>query len=442
MPEDKNVDYHKKIIIKLKPEIDTSKEEKKILLIHQSINSASSISDHAPPNNLMQPLFSSPPLREELNRSLTTENLESEVNLTSYYFIDVFEDINTNEFIKRLSELDSVEVAYVAGPPTPPPIVNESDDPYSASQGYLYAAPDGINAKYAWQFPGGDGSGITIIDIEQGWNLKHEDLISKNIELIHGVNHTYHEHGTSVLGELAAVDNNIGAVGICPNATVKVASEWETSDVKDYSTAKAIESAIQVLGRGDVILLEAQTKVPHVEGYLPVEVEPAIFDVIRLATSRGIIVVEAAGNGLNDLDNYVDFNGKKSLNRNSPDFKDSGAIMVAAAEAASPHHRKSFSNYGTRIDCYAWGEKVTSTSGKEGLNSYTYDFNGTSSASPIIAGAVVIAQGLNKARFGDVYGASQLRTLLVAHNLNTSSIPGEKIGYMPDLKAITNYILS
>ena len=55
------------------------------------------------------------------------------------------------------------------------PAVQPNDDPKFAEQGYLRA--DGINAEYAWGFPGGDGAGTTVIDVERGWQLNHEDLV-------------------------------------------------------------------------------------------------------------------------------------------------------------------------------------------------------------------------------------------------------------------------
>ncbi len=66
--------------------------------------------------------------------------------------------------------------------------------------------------------------------------------------------------------------------------------------------------------------------------------------------------------------------------------------MVGAASSALPHKRLYFSNYGSRIDTYAWGENVTTTA----LSGYTSYFNGTSSASSIIAGAAVNLQGIAK----------------------------------------------
>jgi len=57
----------------------------------------------------------------------------------------------------------------------PATTVNPNDDPLFSQQGYLTEA--GINVKYAWGFPGGDGAGTTVIDVERGWQLEHEDLV-------------------------------------------------------------------------------------------------------------------------------------------------------------------------------------------------------------------------------------------------------------------------
>src|SRR6185503_12422445 len=86
-------------------------------------------------------------------------------------------------------------------------------NPSAIYQGYLNPAPRGIDARYAWGFPGGDGASVGLIDIEQGWNLDHIDLRQARIQLLSGVNYAGKSHGTAVLGVLAAADNTIGGVG-------------------------------------------------------------------------------------------------------------------------------------------------------------------------------------------------------------------------------------
>jgi hypothetical protein len=188
-----------------------------------------------------------------------------------------------------------------------------------------------------------------------------------------------------------------------------------------------------------VLLLEIQ------KSYLPTETDVADFDAIRLAVALGIVVVEAAGNGSTDLDSYTDGSGNFVLNRGSLDFTESGAIMVGAAASSLPHDRKSFSNFGSRVDCYAWGENVTTAGygdldngGGDNNKSYTSTFNGTSSASPIISGAALILQGLYNAVTGNWMSSSRMRDLLSNPATGTPQGGGiaGNIGVMPDLRSI------
>lgn len=132
------------------------------------------------------------------------------------------------------------------------------------------------------------------------------------------------------------------------------------------------------------------------------------------------------------------------MNRNSPDFKDSGAIIVGGASSDVPHKRRKSSGYGSRVDVYAWGENVTTTYSNNDdpsiKNLYRHNFNGTSSAAPIIAGAVVNLQGIAKAKLGRPFTPEEVRDLLSDPDTGTSSKnpSSDRIGVMPDLKLILN----
>ncbi|WP_306894747.1 S8 family peptidase [Agromyces albus] len=336
---------------------------------------------------------------------------------------------------KDLGARDGIRSAYVEGGPTPPP-VNPGDDPRSGDQGYLDAAPEGIGARWAWTRT--DGSGVGFVDLEQGWTLNHEDLAAAGITIISGVSNAYTGHGTAVLGEVVAVDNARGGLGSAPEASARVVSQWRTST--SYSTAAAIVSATDAMSPGDVLLLEAQTTMSHWSGYLPVEVEDAVFDAIRDAVDAGIVVVEAGGNGGNDLDAYTDAAGRHILNRDDPDFRDSGAIMVGAGSSWAPHSRLGFSNHGSRIDCYGWGEGIDTTGdGWTGTSTteYTSWFGGTSGASPIVAGAALLLQSWRRAATGTTMWPGTVRSWLSANFNTPSADPAvDRIGVMPNLQEI------
>jgi hypothetical protein len=366
-------------------------------------------------------------------------------NFRTFFAVTCPPGVDPDDVQERIAEWRSVEYSYVEGGPTPPPAVSASDDPRWPDQGYLDPAPDGIDAEYAWTVAGGDGQGVGFVDLERGWTFDHEDLTGASVSLISGVNKDFHGHGTAVLGEVSAVDNSLGCVGTTPAlGSVRAVSQWRTNAT--YDTADAITSAIAVMDFGDVLLLEAQTSQIGY-GYLPVEVEDATFEAIRLATALGIVVVEAAGNGSEDLDAYTTFAGESILNRGSADFRDSGAIMVGAGSATAPHSRLGFSNYGSRIDCYGWGESVNTTGDGwtgTGTTTYTASFGGTSGASPIVSGAGLSVQGMAEQALGYRFSPRQLRAILAdpANGTQSANPASDEIGVMPDLRTIATTVLN
>ena len=70
----------------------------------------------------------------------------------------------------------------------------------------------------------------------------------------------------------------------------------------------------------------------------------------------GIVVVEAAGNAMLNLGTLPQFD------RASSSFQESGAILVGGGTSTFPHGRAGGTNFGARIDCYAWAENITTTS--------------------------------------------------------------------------------
>ena len=315
------------------------------------------------------------------------------------------------------------------------------DDPFSASQGYLDAAPAGIDARWAWDEGGTDGSGVALVDIEYGWTLDHEDLVDAAIPLASGLSASFHGHGTAVLGEIVAVDNRRGCIGIAPRARASAVSQ-RRPDGK-LNIAEAILDAVAIMSAGDVLLLEAQSEHPT-NPYVPVEIAPLVRDAIQTAVARGIVVIEAAGNGKRlvgaDLDLLTDSNGRRVLNRSHADFQDSGAILVGAGNSTT-RERLNFSNFGSRVDCYAWGENIrTCGDGESGTSTtgYTGRFGGTSGAAPIVAGAALLLQSARKQAGFPPYTPEEMRQLLSDPTVNTASgDPGaDRIGVMPNLRAI------
>jgi hypothetical protein len=106
---------------------------------------------------------------------------------------------------------------------------------------------------------------------------------------------------------------------------------------------------------------------------------------IRNAVTDGIVVVVAAGNDGNQTDTAL-----HNACLYSP-AREPQAITVGSS--TSNDARSGFSNYGTCVDLFAPGSSILST----WLNGGTATLNGTSMASPHVAGAVAAIWGTNLA---------------------------------------------
>lgn len=338
-------------------------------------------------------------------------------------------------------ELQGADMYMEAVPVQPP---SASADPYRAQQNYLDPAPLGIDLEaVAGRLA---VRNVTLAVVEQGWNLEHEELRDERFRLVWGINYRFHGHGTAVLGMLTANQRNgIGGVGIVPD-TVKIvlSSEFtikQNGEVR-YSTALAIAGAIRNgrLKRGDILLIESQVRTE--DGLLlPAEADPAVRAVIECAINHyGIIVIEAAGNGGILLDTYARCNPMTCVVERpfSPARESSGAIIVGAGSADRAHAPLFFTNRGTHVRCYGWGEDVTTCGdGATGCedDEYRSDFSGTSAAAATVAGVAAVIQSI--ARPGRV-DPDVLRDALTDSTFGTTTLQSAGIGVMPDLEKLAD----
>jgi subtilisin family serine protease len=220
------------------------------------------------------------------------------------------------------------------------------------------------------------------------------------------------------------------------------------STVGDQILRVSISNAADALDPGDVLILEGQINRDINAGdtcdtnsqdeCVPLEWAQSNFDAIQYAYLNGIIVVEAAGNGNENLDSSM------YLNRFDLSVRNSGALLIAATNSSGTITRRATSNYGTRIDLNGWGNNVSSaglygtTLFNGGTNrTYSDGFGGTSAASPIVAGAAASLQGFNKQTYGTTLDVDTIRAILTA--TGTAEPSGVEVGVRPDLMAALDY---
>ncbi len=422
----------------------------------------------------LQPLF--PDITQKASAPDAVAEDDAVEDLSAYLGTTGPED-ELESIAERLRERDDVEAAYVKPPAELATLAtDELTDSLPAPgrpipsfvsrQGYLGPAPVGIDAAAAWSMPGGKGAGIDVIDCEWGWQFTHGDLRQNNLGLVGGRNSTERpklDHGTAVMGEIGGDHNSFGVHGIAPDARLG------GSSVIDQGTAGAIAKAAHSLKAGDILLIEMHRRGPNgggggQQGYIAMEWWPDDLAAIRFATRKGVIVVEAAGNGWEDLDAAIyDKPGpgfpaswKNPFREGNPS---SGAVVVGAGCPPSGTHgrtgnawgpyvdraRCGFSNWGSRVDAQGWGFEVTSAgygnlydAGEDAT--YTDVFGGTSSASPIVVGALAATQGVLKQAGMPLLSPLRARQLLRATGSPQTSAAdrpaSQRIGNRPNLKQL------
>jgi serine protease len=413
-------------------------------------------------------------------------------NLLKFFFLDLKRRADAREVMRDLRRHRKIiEYSYVDHPtdrPSP-----DCSVACAAGAGHLDPAPRGIHADFAKTTPGADGREQLLADVEDGWTAEHVRLPTARIYPAHGeLQDGGRPHGTSVLGIACGAADGSGCRGIAPNVgDVLLSSCWEyvvsgnTVQLEENVYEAVLEAIFKLfvttLGEPDhgprcVLLLEKieerrlKDSNKLVTCQLPLEAKAGIFVLLKLATTLGITVIEPAGNGKETEEEgqvgiSLDVPGRVEPRRIAPereeedldrfgfypsDFDfgdgDSGAIMVGAGRSGPGHAPVSSSNYGSRVNCYAWGENIvtltSSTAPSFSTDHCTGQFGKTSGASAIIAGVALAVQSFarNKAKapggLANPLTPKRLRTILGSSTYGTPCAPGPNIGVMPDLEAI------
>ncbi|MBP2616404.1 S8 family serine peptidase [Chryseobacterium jejuense] len=217
----------------------------------------------------------------------------------------------------------------------------------------------------------GDGTGKTAWVIDSGIDLDHPDL---NVDTQRSVSFAGDNnpddgngHGTHVAGTIAALNNNIGVVGVAAGAKVVALKVLKNDGFGDFSwTVSALDYVYANASVNDVVNMS----LGPANGRLRLSTTDQA--VLKVA-EKGIKTAIAAGNSYDDANYY------------SPAAVNHANIYTISAIAQGDYWAY-FSNYGTCVDYAAPGYQVKSTWLNGGYNT----ISGTSMASPHAAGVLLL----------------------------------------------------
>jgi serine protease len=315
-----------------------------------------------------------------------------------------------------------------------------NDTRYSEQWGY--SGTYGIKANQAWDVTNGAGSVVAVLDTGI---TNHSDLSANLLPGYDFINDTSVSndgggrdndpsdpgdwvsanqcggthaaqgsswHGTHVAGTIAAVTNNAkGVAGVAYGAKIVPVRVLGTCGGYDSDIADAIVWA----SGGTVSGVPANANPAEVinlslggSGACGTTTQSAI----NSAVGRGTTLVIAAGN-----DN-VNVSNASPANCNN---------VIAVASITSTGARSSFSNYGALIDIAAPGSNILSTlnTGSTTPGTETYAaYNGTSMATPHVAGVVALIQAVATTP----KTPAQVEALIKANVTAFPSTPSQSIG--------------
>lgn len=377
-------------------------------------------------------------------------------------------------FLKALSKNKNADKARAPRPDNPAipnaPQQGSGADPMFAKQWGMID----IGVKEAWNVTMGDPN-VVVAVIDTGVDYTHEDLLpnmwrnpkeipGNNIDddnngyvddvigwdFVSNDNKPYDlavapselltgggnpGHGTHCAGNVAAkVNNSLGIAGVAPN--VKIMALRFISEKGQGTTADAIKAIKYAVDNGAKVMSNSWGS----EGEDPNEgtENKALRDAVQYAQDKGVLFIAAAGNGHNG----VGYNNDTDKAPGYPASYDHD-IIVSVAALDKKDKLGSFSNWGTKtVDIGAPGVAVYSTTvGNKysdtvlDIGGFTVTWDGTSMATPHVAGAAALYWSANPTKSWKEVKAALLGSAKEIPALSGKSVSNGKL----DVKALMKY---
>ena len=228
----------------------------------------------------------------------------------------------------------------------------------------------------------------TYIKVLSGENLKtnYRKVLGDNPEDIKDVKYGDNNvmgpdkkeilHGTHVAGIVAQVrNNNVGGDGIANNVQILTVRAVPDGDEYDKDIALGIRYAVD---NGAKVINGSFGKAfsPHKQW---------VYDAIKYAESKDVLIVHAAGNDAKDIDKENNF--PNDSDDKKTEFADNMITIGALNYEYGANVVADFSNYGKlNVDVFAPGVKIYASTPN---NEYQF-LQGTSMASPNVAGVAAL----------------------------------------------------
>jgi len=257
--------------------------------------------------------------------------------------------VNVREIVFAYSALPGLMCVRVEGG-----TVDQAIDVLSQDRSVMYAERDYMRSVLAQDTPYGipmvgspavwsggtqhsRGAGARLAVLDTGVDLTHPDLptvVAAETFISGEAVDDYHSHGTHCSGTVLALDNDIGVVGVAPQASLLIGKVLGNGGSGATSGIMAgCQWALD--NKADVISMS-------LGGGSPSQAEQDLYQAIHDA---GTLIVAAAGNSNSDV----------------PSYPGSYPSVMCVAAVDSAYAKASFSNFGATVDISGPGVGVLST---------------------------------------------------------------------------------
>lgn len=248
---------------------------------------------------------------------------------------------------------------------------------------------DELRAQMGYKYPGSEEYFVWILDT--GCDPDHPDL---NVGASFGASfmpgdpnlEDYHGHGTRVAGIVGAKNNSYGTRGIAPGVPVIPIKVLDQNGKGiPANVTKGLEYVWQNSVKNDVINMSLNIYVANNNVVSVSDMEAAV----RKFYPWDIWIAAAAGNEGNHATN---FSPARLSSPNHPWHSEMRTFFyVVSSYGPNYYFSSTFSNYGTAIDFAGPGEDLYST---DKYGGYINKIWGTSFASPVVAGILLLNNGI------------------------------------------------